>query len=315
MTVWAFAQITHKGVKDAVYDSVKKGTARFGWSSSDSDNPLLNWFPRQAFLRLVKNDDWVVYVNMPIYGRCVVARVTGPCFYDKGLIGDWGTDFRSAIPIDTATIIEFNRNDPNVLPTVNLNPRSRYQRVLAVDDFLKSIENLKSNSVNLKEKENKFVYHLKENSNEILEKLTGLIHESHKSKNLERFLAQVFRKISNVVDVNENGFGWKTDNGADLIVTLNTSLSNIQFENKIVIQIKSFGGEHYDLNAIDQIVNAIKIYDAMGGIIITTAQSTAELESAIQKRSEEINKPIDLIAGADVARFVIKNAPELLFEL
>ena len=41
--------------------------------------------------------------------------------------------------------------------------------------------------------------------------------------------------MPNVLAVTENGFGYKTDNGADLIVTTNTSISNIALENTIVV--------------------------------------------------------------------------------
>ena len=50
-------------------------------------------------------------------------------------------------------------------------------------------------------------------------------------------------------------------------------------------------------------------------MIITTAEETEELESALQKASEHVGVPIDLLASDNVAKFVIKHAPELVFRL
>jgi restriction endonuclease Mrr len=320
MTVWAFAKIDDSDARKAVYKSITiDGKSRFGWSSKDSDDLRKKWNGKQAFLLSIKPGDWIVHVNMPEWGKCVAVQVIGVYDFDNGINCDWGIDFRHSIPIDINTIVEFNRNSIEVLPTVNLNPRQRYQRIYAVEDFLKSIENIKNNTIKDKKNEDdtKEIFCLKEKSNDILENLTKLIHNTHKGKNLERYLAKVFRQIPNIVDVNENGFGWKTDNGADLVLTTSIAISNIQFENKIVVQIKSYDGDHYDLSAVEQIKTAIKKYEASAGIIITTAKRTKQLEEEIEKVSKEIDSQIELIAGEEVAKFVIKYDKEqnLVFDL
>ena len=319
MTIWAFAKIDDTKARKAVYESIKNGKSRFGWSSNDKDNLKKYWNGKHAFLLSIKARDWIVHVNMPKWGMCVVAKVVGEYDFDDGVKCSWGNDFRHNIPIDVETIVEFDRRSVEILPTVNLNPRQRYQRVYAVVDFLRSIENVKTNAVKNKkdEDETKGIFFLKEKSNDILKKITTLIHENHKGKNLERYFARVFRQMPNVVDVNENGFGWKKDYGADLIVTTSTAISNIQFENKIVVQIKSYTGVHYDLNAVRQVETAIEKFDASAGIIITTATKTKELEKKVEEVSQKIDKQIELIAGEDVAKFVIKYDKEqtLIFNL
>jgi restriction endonuclease Mrr len=79
-----------------------------------------------------------------------------------------------------------------------------------------------------------------------------------------------------------------------------------------VIQAKSYEGDHYDLNAVDQLVEGIKQYNADGGLLITTAQKTEDLEDYVRQATEKAGKVIDLISGNDVARFVIHYAPETL---
>lgn len=319
MKVWAFNKVDNSECRKKVYQSFKNGISRFGWSQKDKHNlkgdKWSEWHSKQLFLLQIKKGDWIVHINTPSYGKCIAGQVKSDYKFDEGLDCWNAKDFRHSFEIEKNSIIEFNRNDKNILPTVNLKPRQRYHRVYAVNDFLKSIENLKNNAVNLKKGESKEVYHLRDKTERYLKEITQLIHNTHKSKNLERFMANVFRKLPNVVDVNENGFGWKTDYGADLIVTTKSSIGNLEFENKIVVQIKSFEGKHYDLNAVEQVKTGIDKFNANAGIIITTAERTEQLEDKIQQISIDIDKPIDLIAGEDVAKFVIKYASDLIFKL
>lgn len=321
MNVWAFNKAGSEEAVQLVYGSVKAGKSRFGWSQEDSHNLRLegwtDWHSKQLFLLRIKPGDWIVHINTPEWGKCVAAQVKSEYDFDEGLSVNEGQDFRHFFEVDEKTI-EFDRRDPNVLPSVNLNPRQRYHQIYAVDDFLTSLKNLNPNTpgeVKLAEGESRAEFHLKEKADRYLQDLTKLIHEMNKSKELERFMAKVFRKIPGVDEVVENGFGWGTDYGADLIVTMRSYLGNLDFTNKIVVQVKSYRGEHHDLEAVEQIKVAIKKFNASAGMIITTAQRTEALENSIQEVTDELGCPIDLLAGEDVARFVIKNASELLFKL
>ncbi len=320
MTIWAFNKVDDNQTRKLIYESIKSGKSRFGWSGDDRNNLKLknNWtedHSKQLFLLQIKKGDWIVHINTPEWGRCVAAQVLSEYDFDDGIQCHWGRDFRHYFNIDINTIIEFNRRDPNILPSVNLNPRQRYHRIYAADDFLKSIENLKCNIVKLNNGESKEEYHLKNKTDKYLSEISALIHQMNKSKNLERFLARVFRKVPGVIDVNENGFGWGTDYGADLIVTIGASLSNLEFENKIIVQVKSFEGDHYSLDAVEQVKRGIEKYNGTAGMIITTAEKTEILENRILEVSEQIARPIDLLSSSDLAKFVIKYTPELIFNL
>lgn len=320
MMIWAFNKVDDAKERELVYQSIKSGKSRFGWSQMDEHNLKLkdnwtDWHSKQLFLLQVKPGDWIVHINTPQWGKCIAVQVLSEYGFDDGLQCSWGTDFRHFFNVDVNTIVEFDHRDPNILPSVNLNPRQRYHRIYAVDDFLKSVDNLNNSTVILNNGESREEYHLKDKTDKYLSEISTLIHEMHKSKNLERFLARVFRKIPGVIDVNENGFGWGTDYGADLIVTMSAALGNLEFENKIIVQIKSFEGSHHDLNAVKQVITGIRKYEGTAGMIITTAKKSEELESEVQEASEEIGRPIDLLASDDVAKFVIKHAPELLFKL
>ena len=277
-----------------------------------------NWsehHSKQLFLLQVCPGDWIVHINTPYWGRCIAAQVTSGYNFDGGLECKQRIDFRHCFDIDINTLIEFDRRDPNILPSVNLNPRQRYHRVRAFDDFIKSIENLKSNAVSLSGPESSGEYHLKEKANKYLSEITTQIQDTHGGKELERFLAKVFRKIPGVVDVNENGFGWGTDHGAVLIVTTSSALGNLSLEHRIIVQVKSYQGEHNSLDAVNQVKIGIDKYSGTAGMIITTARASEVLDNKVKEVSDEIGIPIDLLAADDVAKFVIKHAPELVFSL
>jgi len=320
MNVWAFNKAEDQETRDLIYASLKTGKSRFGWSQKDEHdlrvpNNWTEWHSWQRFLLEIKPGDWIVHINTPDYGHCVAVQVESAYEFDEGLQCEWGTDFRHCFRINKETLIDFDRNDSNVLPTVNLRPRQRYQRVYEVNDFLTSLDNLRKNRVVLKDNETREEFHLRESTAPYLREIASLIHSMNKSKRLEGFLAKVFRKIPCVVHVRENGSGWGTDHGADLIVETKHSIGNLDFENTIVVQIKSYEDDHHDLNAVEQVKTAIKQYKASAGMVMTTAASTDALENRTLEAAAELDTRIDLIAGEDLARFVICNAPELVFNL
>ena len=308
--VFAFAKIDDKDARLKVYKEIKKGKSRFGkWEQSDSLRE--KWFGKNAFLLRIKEGDWIVHVNMPSYGKCVAVKTVGDYGFDDGLKCSWGNDFNNYLPVDPQTIIEFNRNNSNILPTVNLAPRKRAHRVLEVSDFLTSIENLKDGKFDSTTKEDKSIKHLQDKIAKLLPQITSHIQEMNRSKEFERFLHRIFSGMPNTVSI-QNGFGWRTDNGADLIVEFDNPIIGVNVTTKLVVQAKSYTGQHFDTNAINQIVEGINKYNADAGLLITTANETEVLEEYLRKKTEETGKTIDVIAGNEVAKFVLRYAPELL---
>lgn len=152
---------------------------------------------------------------------------------------------------------------------------------------------------------------------QILGDITTKIQHNNPGKDLERFLAAVFRNVPGVTEVKENGFGWCGDDDADLIIKY-TSERIKSFDSKEeiwVVQVKSYVGEHWDTNAVSQLKNAIEVFDADVGIIITTGERTQALETAFEKLFDEVSKKnvsINLIAGVEVAQFVLRYGLDLL---
>ena len=320
MTIWAFNPSPDDATVSFVTNSIKEGISRFGWSYSDSANLILlkekSWndmgdserdiWKKSNFLLEISEDDWIVHINVPTWGKCTAGKVNNPYHFDPNNKLD---DFRHCIDLDIGSIIEFDRNDDNIVPIVSrsLKLRGRYWKVYCKKEFFESVENLKTNKVNTKG-ENRGTFFLKKHLSEPLEKITELIHKNHAGKKLEGFLAKVFRNIPTVKDVKENGVGWGTDYGADLIVEYNSGLpiNGLEITEKLVVQVKSYEGEHWETNAVEQIEMAVQEFDADAGMLITTATKTERLEQAIDKLSNKSGKPIALLAGIDVARFVMK---------
>ena len=311
--IFAFARIDDDDARHAVYDEIKNGKSRFGmWDQGYSLRD--EYYGANAFLLRIQKGDWIVHVNSPDYGKCVAVQAAGEYQFDEGLPVDWGNgrDFNNYIPVDSKSMVEFQRADPNVLPSVNLAPRRRGQRVLAVEDFLQSLDNLKQKRFVEYDGGMKGLAHIRSKMiSVIFPQITQIIQQMNRSKEFENFLQKIFSSMPNVLSI-QNGFGWKSDQGADLIVEFQNPIVGVNLTTKLIIQAKSYEGSHYDLNAVDQIKEGIAAFKADGGLLITTAESTEELEEKVLNVSEEIGKTIDVLAGSDVARFVLTHAPKLL---
>jgi hypothetical protein len=309
--IFAFAKIDDEAARQTVYAEIKNGKSRFGvWDQKCSLRD--EYYGANAFLLRIQKDDWIVHVNNPEYGRCVAVQVTGEYRFDDGIPVKWGRDFNNYIPVNPESAVEFDRNDPNVLPSVNLAPRKRGQRILAVEDFLQSLDNLRQKRYTEYDEGIKGLAHIKSKmSSVIFPQITQIIQQMNRSKEFENFLHKIFGSMPNVLSI-QNGFGWRSDQGADLIVEFQNPIVGVNLTTRLIIQAKSFEGSHYDLNAVDQIKEGIAAFKADGGLLITTAESTEELEDKVRKTSEEIGKTIDVLAGADVAKFVLTHAPQLL---
>lgn len=330
MTIWAFNKPNDEAV-EYIFESLKKGYSRFGWSYSEtSDLNILNdkkWedmdedeiicWSKANFLLQVEKDDWIVHINVPDWGYCSAVKVIDGYSFDdtENELGD----YRHIIKIDPDSLITFDRNDNNIMPVISrrLKLQGNHWRINQIDDFTKSLENLKSNRVNLNVNESSGQYYLKNDLSDYLVSITGLIQKHHPGKSLENLIANVFRRIPSVSDAVENGSGWKSDNGADLIVKYKSGLpiSNLEKEGVLVVQVKSYEGYHFDKTAVHQIEEAIEVFKADMGMIITTAEKTDEIEKEIDILSKKLDKPVSLISGKDVAKFVLKYGSDLIIDI
>ena len=301
MKVWAFGGPKEPEIKRQLFQSVTGGVSRFGYSHLDEDNLLLpeKWQPRPlrpVFLLRIAPGDWIVHINVPNYGECTAVPVVSGYDFDDGA----GFGFRHCIGVDPTKRVTFDRNSPCVVPTVNLWPLRRHQRIYAVDDFMVTLDNLRTGKPAT----------LGTKTHDHLRGIVQSIQEFYPRAKLEGFLAKVFRRVPGVKEVVENGGRW--ERGADLIVTMHQPLGHMELQHCVVVQIKSFRGSHKDAG-VNQIRTAIEHYKADAGMLVTTGEPSDKLEQVLKGLSEELEKPIDLLAYTDVASFVLEHAQDLVF--
>lgn len=81
-----------------------------------------------------------------------------------------------------------------------------------------------------------------------------------------------------------------------------------------VVQVKSYQGQLSSDLAVKDIRRAFHANPEAGaGLIFSTAESTGpELEAALEKVRNELNKPVRLILGAEVALFILQYGAHLI---
>lgn len=348
MKIFAIKGPDNEQMIKKVYESLLEGYSRFGWSFKDEQNlrelkkkkfkdmgdSEKEAWKSAKFLLEAQKEDWVVHVNVPSWGQCVAARVEDEYDFDEGLYFDFhefGWDFRHNLKVDPDSILVFNRNAPEVLPAISkrLKLQGRGWKIHAKEAWEQTIENLQTGETKLGE-DTKGVYYLKKDVDSILDNLSAKVHEHHPRKKLEHFFASILPNVPNVEEAQVKGSGWGTDYGADVVATINEGLdiADLLEQKTLVVQVKSYEGMINDNEAIDQIKTAIQEYDADYGLIVTTAEPAKEFIDRVDKASkesfneegygkgpEENNQAkISVLAGKDLAKFILKYGSEKLFE-
>lgn len=330
-TIWAFNTPNEENIP-FVNESVRTGRSRFGWSyvpTADlrelEDRPWtemteeeIDCFKKSNFLLRVSPGDWIVHINVPSYGQCIAAQAAGVYEFDAEPT-PFG-DFRHFIPVDPESVIEFARTSPNVLPVIEqkLKLRGKHWRIHAMNEFIQSLANLKGDKMSPKDGETKQLSYLRQKLDAHLQEITSSIHGTHYRKHLENLVAQVFQQMRPLVTaVKVNGSGWGTDHGADVIVEYRIGLPipNLERDGILVVQVKSFEGNHWEIEAVDQLETAIEKYEATAGLLVTTGEPTEQLKEAMDKLREKVSsKHVDvgIVAGRDVARFMLRFGGDVL---
>lgn len=331
MTIYAFNDPNEKWKKYVADSLLFDGKSKFGWSYFRSANLLdledkpwsemseeeIETWNKTNFLLEIKEGDWVVHINVPTWGQCITGRVKEKYFFEDDPTDK--KDFRHTLLLDKDTVMQFDRNNEAIHPLISrrFKLRGRFWRIYDQEAFLMSINNLKNGINKIDENDSHGLFHLKNEIQSTFKDLTLKIHRTHPEKKLEYFFCNIFKNIPNVTEATVNGSGWGTDFGADIIVKYISGLPllNLQKEETLVIQVKSYQGLHNDTHCVDQLRTAIEKFKAHSGLIITTATASEFLEKAVEELSNELNKPIGLMAGEDVAKFLLKYENGLLFSI
>ena len=284
----------------------------------------------QQYLLELNEGDWIVYVNLPEWGMCMAARVTGTYHWDEAN----HDDCNHCLPVDPASVIEFDRNDARVHPAISarLRLQGRQWRIWYVADFLNSIAALSgtqqsvvtprqgsSGAVAIPASSNgptasvrkravgDGIGHWLKAIEEQLNGITQQLQHAHPNYDLEKLLEETFRRVPGVVEVERKG--GRSDHGADLIVTSRSGLvAALERDDVCVVQVKSFRGTHDDPAAVKDIERAFDHYpEATQGLIVSTADvSGPNFDKALEELESKTDKPVGVMMGKDVGLFVLE---------
>lgn len=311
-----------------VFESLRLGEGRFGWSYVESadlralqqriqTDGLASLSADEAncyqpFLLRLNPGDYVVYINVPSWGRCTLAQVTSPYFWE------WrDDDFNHQFKVDPATVRDFGRNESFVRPNLQarLKLQNRQWQITAEQEFDDLLAYLAGDhSAGPRPALTANLGFLAKDIRPHLSQITAAIQRNHPNYALETLMAKVFESMPRVVDVRlQGGDG---DRGADILVTIENGhpLTGEVGQTLCVVQVKSFIDEHWDTQAVKDIRRAFNAYpDAEAGLIVSTAECPGTaLEEALTQLRAETGKPVNLLIGEDVALFVLPYGAHLL---
>ena len=147
-TIYAIKAPEKEVYINKVFLSLQAGEGRFGWSYiSTADQRSLNkrcetdgWNSLTLkeqdcyhdFLLEISQNDYVVYINVPSWGSCTLAKVTSE--YEFQYEDD---DFNHRFKVDPNSVKTFDRNDGRVHPALSarLKLQGRWWRVSTVKEF------------------------------------------------------------------------------------------------------------------------------------------------------------------------------------
>ena len=295
-----------------VHEALKNGEGRFGWSYVETANlhdlrsrivgdgwNSLDEEERDCYQELLlslKDGDYVVYVNVPEWGQCTLAAVTGPYLWR------WAdNDFNHRFPVDPDSVRSFHRNDPMVAPPLRarLKLRGRCYRLHAEEEFATLAAALRRGV--------KPAPAVLADNQRDLAAAAEKIRRMQPHSDLERLVEQVFRRVPGVRSVTRQG-------GADLVVELEPG-SIPQLAQTLVVQVRSDRGALGDPAAVADIRRA---FGACGAdmVLVVSAAATRDplLERELDRLREAAMKPVAWLAGDELAAFFLRHGSDLLPE-
>lgn len=312
-----------------LFKHIQAGEGRFGWGYVETadlnqlrkriDDPGKGWCSLseqekdcwQWFLLQLKKGDWVVYINLPEYGKCTTACVSG------GYRWQWDgerTDFNHRIQLDKSTVRTFETNDASVHPYLRarLKLPGRKWQIYCVDKFAELLQSIEEGKTGKHHYDGSTdLAYLGKEIEPFLADVTKHIHKTHPNYSLEGLIGAVFKNIPGVVDVKV--LGGAGDHGADIIVEYEEGLPFFRSQKKCVVQVKSYEEKHWDTTAVSDIERALPYFNADMGLVVSTAsESTGPVDAGLERLRTLFGKPIELMIGKDVARFVLQYGMDLI---
>ena len=325
MTIYAIKAPENEEDVDTVFQSLRLGVGRFGWSYIETANQRdlhdqvnqdgwdsLNTAEKDCyhdFLLNIAENDYAVYINVPVWGQCTLVKIEGEYYFDYD-----GVDFNHRFPVYPDTVIVFGRNDKVVHPALSarLKLRGRWWTIYAEEEFNLLLDKLQVGAEPAQRTPEDNLRHLSEEIWNPLSNIATKIHHTHPNKELESLVSMVFERVPGVRHVLPRR--GRADRGADLLVELEFgSIPNLV--QTLVVQVKSFEKELRDTSAIDDIRRAFEHHSnaSMGLIVSTATRRSDQFQNELDQLQEESGKPVALLIGANLAAFCLHYGGDLLF--
>ena len=258
--------------------------------------------------------DYVVYVNVPVWGKCTLARVTGEY--------EWrweGGDFNHRFAVDEESVQSFYRNldfVPAMLKT-RLKLQGRWWQVYAEKEFEELLSRLPEADMAAPSTWRTNLRELSTKVRPLLLKFAEQIHHTHQRKDLEVLMEKVFLRLPGVGSVER--LQGRADHGADLLVNFEfVPIPGLVQTQTLAVQVKSYTGTQEDPGAVEDLRRAFDYYEKVGraihmGLVVSTADKAGNsLLQASEELSETSGKPVSVLVGPDLVEFFLQHGADLL---
>lgn len=306
-----------------VHEWLKSGDGRFGWSyvetadlhelrsrvASDGWDSLTDEERDCYHEALLSLDcgDYVVYVNVPEWGQCTLAEVTGKYFWRCA-----DNDFNHRFSVDRNSVCSFDTNDTMVPQglRVRLKRRPRCYRINAEEEFGRLVEALQHGAKTQPRTLADNPHSLTDETEPFLSTVAEKIRHVHPDSDLEHLLEQVFRRVPGVRSVTRQATAG--DLGTDLVVEF--ELGSIpQLLQTLVVQIRPGQGILMNPTAADDIRHTFRAYDADMALFVSAAVIPGPaVERQLDRLREKTLKPVALLSGDELAAFLWRHGSDLL---
>ncbi len=306
--------------KPRIMESLKQGIARYGWSRDETadlqlirdkigEKESLSDYEKEVwncnFLLEVKPDDYLIYINLPEYGKCTLARASG----SYSFIMD-GEDFNHRIPVDLDFVSTFDRNS-NIVPrylAARLKLQGRYWRIYAKREFESLLKALIEGRLAVPHTTDTMTQDFETEISPLLRDMATCMSHTYPNFDLEGLVEMVLKEVPGVFNVQRRRGG--QDYGADIVFEYGLGLPFDGFwkQERCAVQVKSYEGDMEYQKAIQDLRKAFdRDPNFTSGLVVSTAlEMTTEFEQALDKLREDSKKTIGVLLGEELARFYLK---------
>ena len=256
MTIYAMRVKKDQKVVDKIFKSLRSGEGRFGWSYVETADlrelrerinrsgwDSLNKWEKdcyQKFLLELRDGDYAVYINVPQWGQCTLAQITGEY--------EWrweDEDFNHRFPVDPQSVRTFDTNGDIVAAPLcaRLKLRRPWWRIYVKPEFDSLLRSLQKGIESAPRSPETNLRELSQGIQPLFSEITKEIQRTHPGKNLESFVKKVLDRLPGVKSVEPKK--GRADHGADLVVEFEfVPIPGLVQTQTLVVQVKSWTDTH-----------------------------------------------------------------------